>query len=229
MKNPSKKYIDMSNCWNTHGVWSNADERCEKLEEYVHCRNCPTFSAGGKKVLDRVAPVGYLKGWRKTLSAKESDHKIDDESVLVFRVNGEWFALPAGCLHEIAEERPVHRIPRNTSQDICGVVNIGGEVRICYSLENILGVNGLTDDEMASTAAAISRLIVVLLGGQYYVFCVGQVSGLSWYCRDDVSAVPATLGHDAGDMLLGVIRHDGNNVAVLDVDKFQDNLEGIKL
>ena len=229
MKKMLKKGSSVDNCWNTRGVWSNVDDKCEQLVEHVHCRNCPVFSNEGKRVLDRLAPVGYLKDWRQTLAVKKKDQAIGTQSVLVFRVSDEWFALPAVCLHEIAEKRSIHRIPRNINTDIAGVVNIGGEVRICYSLKSILGINDQCEAENKNKSVATGRFIVALLAGQYYVFFADQISELSLYNSGDVLPVPATLKYKGKNFISGVIRHNKNNVAVLDADMFQRNLEGIRL
>ena len=229
MRKNIKKEHPTSHCWNTRGVWSLSQDKCELLAEHVHCRNCPIFSLEGKRVLDRAAPVGYLKDWRKTLSEKKDVQNGNSKAVLVFRVNGEWFAIPAQCLHEITEIRTIHRIPRNGNKNICGVVNIGGEVRICYSFENIFGVKHVTDATEIDSPVSAGRFIVILMDGQYYVFCVEQISGLSWYSDDEILSVPATLGFESGNMIMGVLSHNKNNVAVLDADQFQRNLEGISL
>jgi len=219
----------INDCWNTHGVWSNASVKCERLDEHIHCRNCPIFSNEGKRVLDRVAPVGYLKEWRKTLSDKSNEQNIDNKSVLIFRVGDEWFALPAGCLQEITEKRTIHRMPRNINSDISGVVNVGGEIRICYSLSSILGIKNSRKKDQEDVASVAGRFIVALLDNQYYVFWVDQVIGLHWYNNDEVFPVPATLECEGRNMLSGVITHNKNNVAVLDVGMFQRNLGGIML
>ena len=229
MKKILKKGGSVDDCWNTRGVWSNVDDKCERLVEHVHCRNCPVFSSEGKRVLDRLAPVGYLKDWRKTLAIKKKDQAVDTQSVLVFRVSDEWFALSAGCLHEIAEKRAIHRIPRNINTDIAGVVNIGGEVRVCYSLKSILGISDPRDVDDKNKSIATGRFIVALLGNQYYVFFADQISELSLYNDAEVLPVPATIKYKGKNFIAGVIRHNKNNVAVLDADVFQRNLEEIRL
>lgn len=219
----------IDHCWNVIGVWGGVSKKCEQLKEYIHCRNCPVFSAGGRKVFDQVAPVGYLKEWRKTLSVKSPDKKTDDKVVLVFKVKNEWFAISAGCLHEITEKRMVHSIPRNINKNISGVVNIGGEVRVCYSLGNILGVRDFQNDAQVVDPVSTERFVVAFIGGQYYVFPVDQIIGLSSYSSGDVSPVPATVKYEGASMLLGVISQNNNKIAVLDSDKFMENLEGIRL
>ena len=229
MKKLIKNGSAVNNCWNTHGVWSGVDQKCARLVEYIHCRNCPVFSIEGKRVLDRAAPVGYLKEWRNTLAAKKKAQTIDNQSALIFRVCDEWFALPAWCLQEITEKRAIHRIPRNVNTDISGVVNVGGEVRICYSLVSILGIKALPKGGKKDEVVVSGRFIVTTFGKQNFVFFVDQISGLSNYNSDDVFPVPATLNYGAGNMLLGVINHNKNKVAVLNADLFQRNLEEIRL
>lgn len=216
-------------CWNTVGVWSGASDRCERLKEFVHCRNCSVYRDAGREVFDKAAPVGYLSEWRKTLASEVILEKHEDKSILVFMVGEEWFAIPAACLSEISEARVVHRIPRNRNSDIEGIVNIGGEVRVCYSLESILGVKVSVTHGGKNGLGMISRLLVILLDSQYYVFRVDQVSGLCWYNIKDILSVPSTLRHDSGGLLMGVINYNKNKVGVLDVDIFQSRLEGISL
>jgi chemotaxis-related protein WspD len=229
MHRKNKKTDFVSHCWNTKGVWSTADDKCELLDKHIHCRNCPVFSAEGKRVLDRAAPVGYLKEWRKSLSIKNSEETTSNKSVLVFRVGKEWFALPSACLHEVAEKRSIHRIPRNNNTDIGGVVNIGGEVRICYSLASILGVKDLAEEDRKFDSHSAARFIVTILNGEYYVFNVEQVSGLTWYGDNAIHPVPATVEYAGDNMISGIISHNKNKISVLDVDKLQSNLEGIVL
>ena len=45
-------------CWTTIGV--RGDGSCPELKQYVHCRNCPVYSAGAMQVLESEAPVDDL-------------------------------------------------------------------------------------------------------------------------------------------------------------------------
>ncbi|MDT8384636.1 MAG: chemotaxis protein CheW [Gammaproteobacteria bacterium] len=216
-------------CWYERGVWSAVSDKCEKLEEYIHCRNCPVFSSEGKRVLDRAAPAGYLKEWRKGLAANKPIIKKDSRSILVFRVVEEWFAIPSRCLHEITEKKTIHKIPGNNNPGIVGVVNVGGEIRVCYSLESVLGVRCQDSKNRKGGSSEITRFIVAFIGGNYYVFVVQHISGMALYHDDELYPIPSTLAYDGANLLLGVINHATNKVAVLDVDKFQSTLEGILL
>jgi len=48
-------------CWNKIGV--SGDGTCGELVKFVHCRNCPVYSAAGAMLLDREPPAGYRKRW----------------------------------------------------------------------------------------------------------------------------------------------------------------------
>ncbi|WZB76062.1 hypothetical protein WJ972_09265 [Achromobacter insuavis] len=45
---------EVDDCWNRIG--SRGDKRCERLPEYVHCRNCPVYAGAAKRILDRLPP-----------------------------------------------------------------------------------------------------------------------------------------------------------------------------
>ena len=136
-KTISKEHND---CWNTIGVWSSVQEKCERLAQVVHCRNCDVFSQAGREVLERKPPGGYVTQWRNEIAHQQEEKDATLTGVMTFRIGDEWFAVTARSLQEIAELRTIHRVPHNDNPHVAGIVNIGGEVDICYSLGNLLGV-----------------------------------------------------------------------------------------
>jgi len=222
-KNKTSPHI--TNCWNTIGVWSRSRRKCEKLEEYVHCRNCPVFLKGGHSVFERVAPPGYLSQWRKEISEKEVFDSSRNNSVLIFRVGHEWFALPAAVLDEIATERTVHRIPRNMNYFISGIVNINGEIKICYSLSELLGLSNVVNATNKEDKHKPKRLVVIGLDEKDYVFLVDEVKGLYLYGDSDLLPVPSTLNDINASLLLGTINKFNHQIAIFNISKFQDKLE----
>ncbi len=227
MKNIRNDIAHGKNCWIEVGVWSNAEVKCNRLKKHIHCRNCPVFSAEGRRVLDNVAPINYLSEWRKKLSEKQLIVNQDAQSILVFRLNNEWFALSTSCIGEITEKRTIHRIPRNSNKDVEGIVNVDGEIQLCYSLENVLGVKHAVENK--NDISVIGRFVVALLGEQNYVFRVDYINGLSWYASKDLLPTPSTLEYEGSGMILGVIDENDRKVAVLDVAKLQSKLERIIL
>ncbi len=219
----------IANCWNTIGVWSRARKKCDKLAEYVHCRNCPVFLEIGHSVFERVAPSGYLSQWRKEISEKEVFDNLKENSVLIFRVGHEWFALPSAVLGEIANERTIHRIPRNMNRFISGIVNINGEIKVCYSLSELLGLSRVSGENKKEDKHKPRRMVVIDLDEKDYVFLVDEVKGLYLYGDSDLLPVPSTLDANNALLLLGSINQFGHQIAIFNISKFQEKLEGAVL
>lgn len=229
MDQTNNKTAPGTDCWNSIGVWSHVTERCEKLDEYIHCRNCPVFSDMGRSVFERTAPSGYLTEWRKAIATKGVEDQESTNSVLIFRVKQEWYALPTEILSEVANERPIHRIPRNMNRFISGIVNINGEVKLCYSLEELLDIKVATRKSDNFEQHQIKRLIVINLGDSQYVFLVNEVMSLQWYGESDLTPLPSTLNVNNAELLLGSVRKAHLQVAVFDIAKLQERLEGAVL
>lgn len=223
----NKSGATLSDCWNTIGVWGRAENRCEKLNEFVHCRNCSIFSDVGRSVFERRAPSKYLTHWRKRISGKKNT-EADSKGVgaLVFRVKNEWFALPSKVINVIANNRAIHRIPRNQNPFITGVVNINGEIKTCYSFDCLLNISDIKDTKSKIDKLLAKRFIVVKLGSQDYVFPVDEIMGLSWYSDVDMIPAPATLDINKLSLIHGSIKKDKKQVAIFNVQMLQEKLEG---
>ncbi|MDM9384291.1 hypothetical protein QUB80_26815 [Chlorogloeopsis sp. ULAP01] len=48
---------DIYHCWNIIGIMG--DRSCPELSNFIHCRNCPIYSAGGHQLLERCVPNNY--------------------------------------------------------------------------------------------------------------------------------------------------------------------------
>ncbi|MCK4586248.1 MAG: chemotaxis protein CheW [Gammaproteobacteria bacterium] len=223
MKKRPTKINKSDNCWSTVGVWGNAQEKCDRLDEVVHCRNCDVFLMAGRGVFESRPPSGYLSQWQKEISNKKEEREKGDVGVMVFRLGKEWLSLPVEYLQEIVEEKKIHKIPHNEGVYILGVVNIGGEVNTCYSLMNLLEIeeNANKDD------SELRRLIVLVVNGDRFVLPVCEISGLARYSSTDLLPAPATLGKKMGTYLAGMFLIKKRQVAALNVDQIYRGFEGI--
>lgn len=212
----AKKYND---CWNTIGVWSSAPEKCERLLQEVHCRNCDVFSRAGREVLERNPPGGYVTQWRKDIAEKIVKSDPGLTGVITFRLGNEWFAISAISLQEVAELRKIHRVPHNVNPHIAGIVNIGGEIDICYSLGNLLGV-----EKGGNQERSYQRLMVLNYQGHRYIFPVSEVSGMTRYGDADIVSAPSTLGSEKSSFINDIILFDRKHIAVLNVDQVCNGL-----
>lgn len=227
MHSPNSKKIK-SNCWSTIGVWGSSTEKCVELEKYIHCRNCPIFSDIGRSVFEKKAPSGYLTQWRNEISKPKEIVKKSVESILVFRSGSEWFGIQANILSEIADFRPIHRIPRNKNMAISGIVNISGVIKLCYSLSEILGISPISSS-VENRRKISKRLVVFEVEQQDYVFLVDEIKGLHWYSAPELQPLPSTISENSAQMMLGSILHDKKNIAVFNVEVLHRVLERVSL
>ncbi len=227
-KNPSKKG-QIPNCWNSIGVWGHSEERCERLNEVVHCHNCDVFSQAGRSIFDRRPPSGYIPRWSKSISLPQNSRDEKNIGVIIFRIEREWFAFPANIFHEITEDKSVHSVPRNEEVEIAGIVNISGEVKICYSLANLLGIKQGGDENNNNGSRVYRRLIIIIIDGDYYVFQVSEVVGLYRYKVGELLPVPTTLEKNQADYLSGLFKYEKHHIALLNPDNIRNALQGILL
>ncbi|WP_455198551.1 chemotaxis protein CheW [Kaarinaea lacus] len=208
----NKKVLD--DCWNTIGVWGSSAEKCERLDQVVHCRNCDIFSQAGREVLERKPPAGYVTQWKNEIAHQQEDANPNLAGVITFRLGNEWFAIQANSLQEIAELRTIHHIPHNSNPYIAGVVNIGGEISACYSLGRLLGV-----DRQGTENSTYQRLIVVNYQDEAYIFPVSEVTGMTRYSETDIIPAPATLDSERLSLIDNMIVYKKKHIAILNVEQ----------
>jgi len=200
-------------CWRHIGVWG--DRSCAELPGVTHCHNCPVFAGAGRRLLDRAAPDGYLDAWRERLLAPTPAPPDDERVLLVFRVGGEWLALPASCLREVVEPRPVHRVPHRTTEALLGLVNVGGELRVCLALAAIIAA---APASAATTARAWARMLVVEQGRHAWVFPVDEVRGIERVAAAALLPPPVTVERGTPCWVAGVFAQGDERVGLLDAE-----------
>src|SRR5260370_34614594 len=85
-------------CWTAIGV--RGDRSCPELKEYVHCRNCPVYSASARQLLDAEPPADELVKWTSHFAERKQVKELDTRAIVIFRAATEWLALPAPCVAE---------------------------------------------------------------------------------------------------------------------------------
>jgi chemotaxis-related protein WspD len=185
----------MEECWRRIGV--TGDRSCPELETYIHCRNCPVLAEAARTFFDREPPEGYLEEWSRILEEPEVVADPDALSVLIFRLGGEWLALPTTTLVEITTVRPLHRVPHRTGGVLEGLVNIRGQLQLCVALATLLGIERrapVADQAVEGPSGA--RLLVVdrvdASAGRW-VCGVDEVGGVQRVVRSALRAVPSTV------------------------------------
>jgi len=149
----------INDCWNVIGV--RGDGSCAELTQYVHCRNCPVYSAGAAMVLDASAPVDYLADRTVHFAAAPRVREGETRSVVIFRVASEWLALPTSVVVEVANLLPIHSLPHRPDGVVLGLASVRGELLVCVSLSRIIGAAAAPASFTSDARGTYRRLLVI--------------------------------------------------------------------
>jgi chemotaxis-related protein WspD len=196
-------------CWRAIGV--GGDSSCPELKTWVHCRNCPIYTGAGRKLFERPSPAGYVEEWTAFLAQAKVRQVARTLAVLVFRVGDEWLALDAADVVEIAEVRPVHRIPHRPGPVLGGLVNIRGQLQLFVSLHGLLRIDAPSDE-----ARAVDRLVVIQHAADNWVFRADEVQGIQRFAISDLLPVPVTVAHGTAQLSKGLLPVGEKRVGYLD-------------
>jgi chemotaxis-related protein WspD len=211
----------LDDCWNRIGV--HGDRSCAELERHIHCRNCPVFSAAARTLLDVPAPAGsgqtatehFAKAEREELGIAAG---ADTQSVIVFRLRAEWYAIRAAMCEEITDLRPIHSLPNRRDGAVLGVANVRGELLVCISLAVVLGVAAQPEAVPAQLRrrAAVPRLLVARGTTGSVVFPVDEVHGMERFRARDLKDVPATVAQAQATYTQALMPLGDRTVGLLD-------------
>ncbi len=231
LENHSADGAALDACWRRIGV--DGDRSCERLNEAVHCRNCSVFSAAGQKLLQREALPDYLDERTGELAEVEEAAATETLSLLIFRVGPEWLALPASAVVEVVEPRPIHRVPHRTDRLLLGLANIRGELQLCISLAEMLGIElsaeGKADSprlpESASSNRPLPRLLVAEHGQDRWVFPVDEVEGVYRLPADAMEDLPHTVEKSPRYYSQSLFSHENKRIGLLSAARLFEALE----
>jgi chemotaxis-related protein WspD len=194
----------LDHCWRRIGV-QGGDHSCERLVEVLHCRNCPVFSAAARTLLQRESPVEPSPDW-DTPDARDADRA----STLAFRLGAQWLGLPPDLVVEVAPNRDVRRLAHRTAGRIEGLVNVRGELRLCVSLVELLGLGA------RAAGDARARLVLVQDEDDVLAFRCDEMHGLASYASSSTQAPPDTLPAALRSCVAGMLPLAHRHVALLD-------------
>jgi chemotaxis-related protein WspD len=221
-KRLNKKIRD---CWNIEGVWGASPEKCEKLHEVTHCRNCEVFEQAARLVFENRPPAGYKQEWSENIRFPQESQESDQVSGIVFRIHDEWFLLDVKCFEKVSDVRPVHCIPHNEDSFVDGLVNIDGAIRLCFSLSDLLGVTRSDVDGVTGGMKVFKRFIVTSIEGSGYVFQADEVKGVERFFKDDLLSTPASYVDSMKGLVPAVINSEIGMLNMLDHQRIHQLIE----
>jgi chemotaxis-related protein WspD len=211
----------LDDCWNRIGV--HGDRSCPELSPHIHCRNCPVFSAAARTLLDVPAPAGSQQNATEHFAQAEQAETglpagADMQSVIVFRLRAEWYAIRAAACLEIADLRPIHSLPHRRDGAVLGVANVRGGLLVCMSLVVILGVTAQPEaiPTQSRRRATVPRLLVARGTAGAVVFPVDEVQGMERFRTRDLKDVPATVAQAQATYTRALIPMGDRTVGLLD-------------
>lgn len=204
-----------SRCWKTIGVWGSEEPRCPKLEEVIHCRNCDHFTQAGRNLLERELPEEYQSEWGQIFSVKKIDVPVGTIALVIFRIEDEWLSLPAKLFAEIVDLRPVHTLPHKRNPVLLGLVNIHGEIQICVSLKDLIGLD-LKEGNEPTGKKEQAFMMMVIKNDERWVFPVNEISEIYHIHPDILQNVPVSVSKSKSAFSKGIFKWKNRNVAFLD-------------
>jgi chemotaxis-related protein WspD len=219
---PETRATTVNDCWNKIGV--RGDASCAELEKHIHCRNCPTYSAAAVRLFDRELPGDHRSQWTRHFAKAKRVIEIETHSVVIFRVGAEWLALPTSVFVAVSEAKPIHSLPHRRNRVVLGLVNVRGELLICISLEETLGLENAATAPEGKQPLVHERLLIVSREGGRLVFPVDKVHGIHRYHLREVNGVPATVAKATATYTKGMLAWRDQAVGILDDQLLLDNL-----
>jgi chemotaxis-related protein WspD len=188
---PGSDRTHILDCWNKIGVWG--DGSCPELVQHVHCRNCPVYSQAAVSLLQREPSAGYVEECTKHFAAGKHTDVSDLPPLVLFRIGAEWLALPAAVFKEIASPRTIHSLPHRRDGVVLGLVNVRGELLVCVSLGEVLGLDKTPPPHTEAARSGHRRLVVISRDGCRVAFQADEVHGIQHVSRRDLKEVPSTV------------------------------------
>lgn len=181
----------VDDCWNKIGV--HGDSSCPELQEHIHCRNCPVYGAAASGLLDRDLPSAHIEESTRHFSVARSLEALDTASMVIFRIGGEWLGLPTAVFSEVVDVRPIHSLPHRRDGVVLGLTNVRGELLVCVSLAQVLGIAPEAKAQKLRQGAVYRRLLVMREKDSHIAFPVDEVHGIHKFSPGQLKEVPATV------------------------------------
>ena len=209
-----RREIVIDACWSRIGV--QGDATCPELATHVHCHNCPVYSRGALALLDR-ARVHDLEETARLFAADKQALARGEKSAFLFRVGGEWLAIATSVLDEVADLRAIHSLPHRRTGVVLGVANVRGELIVCVSLAQLLGIEAKAEEAAPrERRQALRRLLVVRERGLRLAFPVDEVHGTQRFDDAELKPAPSTVARATARYSRAVLPWDGHAVGLLD-------------
>jgi chemotaxis-related protein WspD len=204
----------INDCWNEIGV--QGDGSCPELQGHIHCRNCPAYAAAASALLDRDVAPGHIEASTRHFSVAHEIEEPGTVSIVIFRIGTEWLAFPTAVFSEFVDVRPIHSLPHRRDDVVLGLTNVRGELLVCVSLAQMLGIEHEAKSRKARQGAVYNRLVVIREKDSRIAFPVDEVHGIHKFSPGRLGEVPATVAKAAATYTRAMLPWQDTAVGCLD-------------
>ena len=140
----------------------------------------------------RPAPKDYLNACARALQQpREALFGAPPISVVLFRVQNNWFGIQAAFFAEIQNGSQIHRVPYRSNAIFKGLVNVRGELILCFSLAELLKIPTAMSTEFSSVQR---RRIAIIRTPEHKIGVpVDQMQGVFGIPEHLIEAAPAEV------------------------------------
>lgn len=211
---------NLPGCWRTEGSWGRG--KCAELDRVRHCTGCEVFQSAARVVLDTLVPsaepgmfeTGSGRPWRAGRSPAVG--------VMVFALDGEWWAVPARRVAEVTRSLPLHRLPGWRRGAVCGLVQWRGSVLPCVSLRWLLG----REEPLVRYGGVAGPWVMIMeREAGSFAWPVDRVVDLVRVGAEQIQEAPVTLSGSIGRATCGMFRHADRWVGLLDWERTSTEME----
>ena len=154
----------------------------------------------------------YITQWKARFAREKAERHDGKTSVVLFRMGRNWFGLATQIFREIAEPRPVRRIPHRTNSVLLGLMNVRGALHLCVNFQTLLKLDPQQmPEQTVQNLSAFRRIVVIEKEGNAWAFQVDQIHSLYRVSASDVVAFS-----DPEKISRGIIEWQGKTVDLID-------------
>jgi len=168
-------------------------------------------------VADARAWEEERREWTRRIAAPRAEERSTPESAFLFRVGGEWLALPTATCERVVDACVVHTLPHRRGEVLLGIGSIRGDLILTVSLAALLGIP-------REPAPAKGRTLVLDAAGARFAAPVDEVHGIHRYHPDERAPLPGTLAAEQS-FTTHLLPWGGRMVGLLDAARLFEALE----
>lgn len=139
-------------------------------------------------------------------------------TAVICLIGDEKLALRSTTVARVHKLVATHRVPHRTTETICGLCNIDGQLVLCASLASLLQI----PPPLASPggeAQTGARLVMIGDAPDQWAFPVDAVCGVSGFDPGSVQTLPLTVEQSITHYSAGIIHVDGGQATLLDTER----------